>query len=91
MKTFISGATGYLGQRLTMKLAEGGEEIHILVRNKAKSPQLVHPNISIFVGDILDSDSIKVAMEGCEKVFHVAALARAWSKNHYSYLKKRIG
>lgn len=81
MKTFISGATGYLGQKLAMKLAENGEKINVLVRNKDKSHQLNHSNISIFSGDILDSDSIKVAMEGCEQVFHVAALARAWSKD----------
>lgn len=81
MKTFITGASGYLGQRLAWRLAESGERVQVLIRNKNKAVHLRHPNIKIFYGDLLDLKSIKEAMGDCQFIFHVAALARVWSKN----------
>mgnify|MGYP001810194644 FL=1 len=81
MKSLITGASGYLGQRLAMKLAENGETVHVLVRSPNAVETLNHPNIKIFFGDILDIESIRNAMMGCATVFHVAALARVWAKD----------
>ncbi|WP_194974848.1 NAD-dependent epimerase/dehydratase family protein [Aquiflexum lacus] len=81
MKTFITGASGYLGQKLAWKLAESGEHVQVLIRNKNIAVHLMHPNIKIFYGDILDLKSVKEALADCEVIFHVAALARVWSKN----------
>jgi nucleoside-diphosphate-sugar epimerase len=81
MKIFITGGSGYVGQRLALFLAECGFTVHALVRN-LKSPQfLTHPNIKIFYGDILNTKQIKDAIQGCEAVFHLASLARIWSIN----------
>lgn len=81
MKTFITGASGYLGQRLAWKLAESGEHVQVLIRNKNAAVHLEHSNIKIFYGDILEMEKIKEALGDCEYIFHVAALARVWSKN----------
>jgi nucleoside-diphosphate-sugar epimerase len=81
MKILITGASGYVGQRLALLLAESGFTIHALVRN-LKSPQfLSHPNIKIFYGDILKPKQINDAIQGCETVFHLASLARIWTIN----------
>ncbi len=90
MNTFISGASGYLGQRLAMRLAENGEKVHALIRNPIAAKILDHPNIKIFYGDILDIESIRKAMKGCEVVFHVAALARVWTKDPNDFYKINV-
>jgi len=75
---FISGATGFIGSQLALHLAGKGHIVHALYRSDAKAKILVHPNIKLFKGDILDLESIQKAVAGCEGVFHVAAFASVW-------------
>jgi nucleoside-diphosphate-sugar epimerase len=81
MHIFITGATGYIGQKLALKLAEGGHTIHALLHDEKKRVLLEHPNIQLFNGDILDKSSLLKAMTGCGQVYHLAALASVWNKN----------
>lgn len=90
MKSFITGASGYLGQRLAMKLAENGEQVNALIRNPNAVKTLNHPNIRIFYGDVLDHDNIKAAMKGCDAVFHVAAMARVWARDSDDFYKINV-
>jgi nucleoside-diphosphate-sugar epimerase len=80
MKIFITGATGYIGNILALKLADANNTVHALVRNPDEAKSLDHPNIKLFGGDINDIDSIKHAMDGCEQVFHLASLVRLWAR-----------
>lgn len=82
MKILITGATGYIGQKLALQLAASGNQVTALVRNPLKAKKLLnHPQITIFEGDILDELSIDNALKGCEQVYHLAALASVWHKN----------
>lgn len=81
MKIFISGATGYIGSRLAIRLANEGHIIHALYRSESKTLILKHPNIILFKGDILDAESLSTAMNGCEQAYHTAAFAKVWDKN----------
>jgi nucleoside-diphosphate-sugar epimerase len=90
MISLISGASGYLGQKLAIKLAENGERVHALIRNPDAAKFLEHPNIKVFYGDILDTNSIQKAMDGCNVVFHVAALARIWTKDQNDFYKVNV-
>lgn len=90
MKSLITGASGYLGQRLAMKLAENGEKVHALIRNPHAVKTLEHSNIKVFFGDVSDIDSIKAGMEGCDAVFHVAALARVWVRDSEDFYKINV-
>jgi nucleoside-diphosphate-sugar epimerase len=90
MISFVTGASGYFGQRLAMKLAENGDMVHALIRNPKAAPDLEHPNIKIFYGDLMDLGSIKKGMQGCDTVFHVAALARVWTKKRNDFYKVNL-
>jgi farnesol dehydrogenase len=81
MKIFITGATGFIGSRLAMRLASEGNVIHALYRSEIKSNIIKHPNIILFKGDILDIPSLYNAIQGCEQVYHAAAFAKVWDKN----------
>lgn len=80
MKIFITGATGYIGNHLAMRLANEGNIIHALCRSSNKMNLLQHENIRIFEGDINNISAIEKALQGCEQVYHLAAFARVWAK-----------
>ena len=73
MKVLLTGATGYIGHKLALKLAEQNHEVHALVRDVNSNRLPNHKYIIPFKGDICDLDSIMKAIEGCQKVFHTAA------------------
>jgi len=85
MKYFVTGGTGFIGRALIHKLADSGHTIHALFRSKSKTASLKHPHIQWFKGDVLDPKSILKAMNGCEYVFHSAAMTKIWSKNPQIY------
>jgi nucleoside-diphosphate-sugar epimerase len=90
MKILVTGATGYLGNRLTLRLAELNNEIHILVRNPNSENIPQHKNIRVFSGDITDKPSITVAIDGCEQVYHTAALVKAFDKDSSLFYKVNV-
>jgi nucleoside-diphosphate-sugar epimerase len=69
MRAFVTGATGFLGGRLTQKLLERGDDVVALVRRAVDldGAQLVR-------GDVSDRGALADAMQGCDAVFHVAAM-----------------
>ena len=82
MKIFVSGSTGFIGSRLCLRLAEEGHSVHALYRSSQKTKIIEHHNITLFRGDILDRNSLMAAMEGCQQVYHTAAFASVWEKDH---------
>ena len=88
MKYFITGATGFIGSNLAQTLADRGNEVRALVRNKEKALEtLNHKNIQWFYGTLDDKDTLKKAMEGIDGVFHLAAYAKPWAKDPTLYNK----
>jgi len=77
MKIFVTGATGFIGSNLAIALAKYGNIVHAIYRSKNKTENILHEDIKWFPGDILDTESLKTAMQGCEQVYHMAAYAAA--------------
>jgi nucleoside-diphosphate-sugar epimerase len=73
MKILLTGATGYIGHQLALKLANLNYKVNALVRNlhSDKIPQ--HKNITLFKGNICDYKSVQRAIKNCDYVFHTAA------------------
>lgn len=90
MKIFITGATGYIGNILALKLADSNNIVHALVRNQLEAKNLDHPNIKLFEGNINDIDSVKNAMHGCEQVFHLASFVRLWARPSDIFYKVNV-
>ncbi len=76
MKILITGATGYLGSRLTQRLQQEGHVLVLLVREPKAIRSASLANMTIHKGDITDPASIAKAMEGCTHVYHTAAVAK---------------
>lgn len=90
MKIFISGATGFIGSRLALRLANNGHMVHALYRDASKVSIIEHPNITLFKGDILDYNSLMPAIEGCSQIYHTAAFAKVWDKDNSMIYRQNI-
>jgi UDP-N-acetylglucosamine 4,6-dehydratase/UDP-glucose 4-epimerase len=73
----ITGATGFLGQELLKNIYKdfGEVNIRVLSRNEGKLIELKqqYPNIEIMTGCISDEMICKRALQGIDKVYHLAA------------------
>lgn len=86
-KILVTGATGFIGKNITLMLANSGYKVHALYRSLSKTSDLIHPNISLFEGNILHIPGLEKAMESCTGIFHLAAFAKAWSKDSDQFYK----
>ena len=76
MRAFVTGATGFVGGRLAARLRERGDEVVALVRDPGKAGRLRELGCWIVEGDLSLRSALAAAMEGCDAVFHVAAIYR---------------
>jgi nucleoside-diphosphate-sugar epimerase len=91
MQIFITGATGFVGERLAMYLAQQGHTVHALVRDVEKARKiLIHNQIQLFQGDLLELEKIEQAMQNCQQVYHLAAYAKVWDKNPNAFYEMNV-
>ena len=78
MKTFITGASGFVGSAVLRKLIEAGHSVVALVRPNSDRSNLHGLPVEIVTGDLTDPDSFASSLVGCDSLFHVAADYRLW-------------
>ena len=71
-KTLVTGGTGFVGLHLVRELARRGDELRLLVREQSNTAPLQGIEWERASGDLTDRDSVRRAMQGVERVFHVA-------------------
>jgi dihydroflavonol-4-reductase len=81
LKSFVTGATGFLGSHVARVLSEQGADLRLLVRPTSNLKNLEGLKAETATGDLRDPASLEKAMSGCEVVFHVAADYRLWLRD----------
>lgn len=76
MKILITGATGKVGSRLAKRLAGQGHHVRALVRDASRAVALSDDQIELVEGDLLNPDSLVLAVQGIAAVVHCAAFFR---------------
>jgi 2-alkyl-3-oxoalkanoate reductase len=70
----VTGASGFLGGTLALKLAQSGARVRALLRSPEKGKFLQNnPNIELIQGDITAPDKLQSLFDDCAYIFHVAA------------------
>ena len=80
MKCFVTGATGFIGNNLVNALLKNGNQLHVLARTQ-NAGNLFNKNVTVFQGDLQNTEVINKAIKGCDIVYHLAAYANIWSKD----------
>jgi len=79
-KVLVTGAGGFIGSHLTELLVKKGYDVKAFVHYNSSNKwgwldaSDVKNNVEVITGDIRDMDSVYAAMQGCDSVFHLAAL-----------------
>src|SRR5579872_2533505 len=79
MKTLVTGAAGFIGGHLVDRLVERGDEVRALVRPGENTSHLqTLAGVEIKQGDVTDAASLRCAVKGVQRVYHVAAKTGPW-------------
>lgn len=79
MKALVTGATGFIGGNLVRELLQQGFQVRALVRPSSSLATLSTLDVELVTGDLLDVESLRQALRGCDVLFHVAACYRLWA------------
>ena len=72
----VTGATGFCGGHLAVRLAQSGQVVRALVRPTAKTDHLRAAGIELVSGDLTKRGDVERAAAGCQKIYHIAAVYR---------------
>ncbi len=76
MSILVTGATGFIGTNLVRKLVNQGETVRILRRDWSNMLGLKGLAIEEHIGDIRDYQTVRKAVKGCKRIYHLAALLK---------------
>jgi dihydroflavonol-4-reductase len=72
MRAFLTGATGFVGRHLAVRLAREGADVRILV-HRAEIPAELAGKVEAVRGDVLDRTALREGMRDADTVFHLAS------------------
>ncbi len=73
MKALVTGATGFVGAAVARALLSAHWQVRALARKGSNRGNLAGLDIEVHEGDLMDTNSLERAADGCEGLFHVAA------------------
>ena len=79
MKALVTGATGFIGGNLVRELLNQGYQVRALVRKESNQQNIRDLEIEVAFGDLRDRASLDRALDGCDVLFHVAAVYTFWA------------
>lgn len=78
-RVLVTGASGFIGYHLVGALLEQGDEVNCLVRQTSQISDLEKLKLSIFYGDVTQSETLRPPLEGVRIVYHLAAMTKSFS------------
>src|SRR5215468_2879206 len=91
MTSLVTGAAGFLGSHVTRQLVAQGEDVRVLMRPSSTNRAIADLSLEYVTGDLRDSASLKRAMQGVRRVFHVAADYRLWARRKREIYDSNVG
>ncbi|MGQ9919888.1 MAG: hopanoid-associated sugar epimerase [Desulfobacca sp.] len=79
-RTLVTGGSGFVGRAVVEALLAQGREVRVLAR-RPQHPALQGLAVEVVRGDLTAADTLRPALKGCSRLFHVAADYRLWVPN----------
>ena len=73
-KTLVTGATGFVGSHLARALARRGDDLRLMIRRGSDERLLAGIEFERVGGDVTDRRAVRRAVDGVDRVFHVAGM-----------------
>jgi dihydroflavonol-4-reductase len=90
MKIFLTGATGFVGHHVAQALASQGADLRLLIRKSSNLKNLEGISGDTFVGDLLEPESLRSGLQGCDALMHVAADYRLWIRDPQTMYRANV-
>lgn len=94
MTLFLTGATGFVGSHVARELAARGASLRLLVRKTSNLANLeglpLGSSAETVTGDLLEPESLRSAIRGCDAVLHVAADYRLWVRDPDTMVRTNV-
>lgn len=78
MLSLVTGGTGFVGGAVVRLLLSEGSAVRVLARRGSDLRNLDGLEIDLTYGDLLNRDSLRQALKGCSRAYHVAAHYSLW-------------
>ncbi|WP_129726273.1 NAD-dependent epimerase/dehydratase family protein [Ectobacillus funiculus] len=91
MRMLVTGATGFLGKKLALRLHSLGYEVTAIGRNTEIGSDLERDGITFIPCSLEDKAAIASVCKDKDYVFHSGALSSPWGKYRDFYLSNVIG
>ncbi|HUG14038.1 MAG TPA: NAD-dependent epimerase/dehydratase family protein [Thermomicrobiales bacterium] len=78
MTTLVTGGTGFVGGAIVRELLRQGEHVRVLARRPSAATGLAESGVEVVQGDIMDQASVESALNGCDTLYHAAAVFDFW-------------
>ena len=72
MKVFVTGASGYIGGSVAVRLTQAGHEIRGLARNRSKADLLKQLGVEPVLGELQDAELLKMEARRADAVINAA-------------------
>jgi predicted dehydrogenase/nucleoside-diphosphate-sugar epimerase len=80
-RVLVLGGSGFIGRELVAQLLRAGHDVRVLARKPSPLLDLSHPHLEIVPGDLRQSDDLRRALDGIERVYHLARpAAKTWKE-----------
>lgn len=87
----VTGATGFTGGHLARALRQRGVRVRALVRDGSRAGDLAAAGVELVVGDVTRASDVARAAEGCQVIYHIAALYRSAKHGDSVYRDVNVG
>lgn len=78
MRSLVTGATGFIGSRLTQALLDQGQTVRALALPGENTQSLEKLGVEVRRGDLLQPQTLRGLCDGIDTVFHLAGRVTDW-------------
>ncbi|MDH4207726.1 MAG: NAD-dependent epimerase/dehydratase family protein [Anaerolineae bacterium] len=90
MTVLVTGGAGFIGANLVEALLARGEKVRVYDLKADQAIDLAGQGADLITGNILAREELVAAMEGCDRVFHLAALLDLWQRDRSIYHQNNV-
>ncbi|TKJ31793.1 MAG: NAD-dependent dehydratase [Chloroflexi bacterium B3_Chlor] len=90
MTVLVTGGAGYIGGKLVESLLARREKVRVFDLRIESAPHLGRIGAELMAGDILDRAAVRPALDGCDRLFHAAALFAMWQPDKRAYYEVNV-
>jgi dihydroflavonol-4-reductase len=90
-RVLVTGATGFIGSHVARLAVERGDEVRLAVEEGSPDTAIAHLDCERVRCDVRRRRSVRLAVAGCERVFHCAGITSARAEDAERLFRVNVG